>query len=393
MPVQDAGNPRAFENPTGIGSKDRKNDATKADAMEEQEVEKIEVEVKKEWPAVISGVGGITALIGFCVSIGGGVTWLVNHHRNTVQRQSQVALAQTEVDQGDYQAAIQCYGAVLKDDPTYQPALDGQLNAAEHWVEDFHVSAPGGQDPSPAAGAMLDQIMPILEAGLTRAQGAQAANLEADIEAHLAWAHWRGQSTAQAALGSAGETDLRKALALDPGNAYANAMMGELTLRTTGDLTEATHSFATAVASGKARPIVRTFELGGLLDFDRKGSRAALVRVADEMRRSGEALDDDLRKRMRGFCFDPAATDHQQMTESLRAIAPDEEWLTYQWLDTKNDQDFHHGQRRFIEASLLEVSGDKAEALEKFRALSGDLKKSPGKLKDQVAAAILRLQG
>jgi tetratricopeptide (TPR) repeat protein len=363
-----------------------------ADAMQE-EVKKIEAEVTREWPAVISGVSGIATLIGFFASLGAGVAWFFHHHQQAQERQAQMALAQAEDDQGDYLASIQSYNAVLKDDPTYKPALDGQLSAAEHWVEDFHVIAPEGQDPAPVAGAMLDQIMPILEAGLTRAQSAQAAALEADIEAHLAWAHWRNQSAAQREFGHAGEDDLRKALALDPTNAYANALMGQFILGTGGDLTDATRSFAAAVAAGKARPIVRLLQVNGLLDFDRKGSRAALVRVASEMRRNGEPLDDDLKSSIRARCFSPGINDDEQLTESLRAIPPDEEWLTYQWLDSSDDQDPNHALRRFVEASLLEVSGDKPDSLAKFRALARDLKDSPGSLQNQVNAAIQRLQG
>jgi tetratricopeptide (TPR) repeat protein len=354
----------------------------------EEEVEKLEGEVKKEWPALISGVGGITALIGLAASLAGGVTWLVNHHKLSQERQAKLALAQTEADQGQYQISIETYGEILKDDPTDSQALDGQLGAAELWVENFEVVAPEGQDTAPAAAAMLDQIMPILEAGLTRAQGAQAA----DIQAHLAWAHWFNQSLAQRESGNAGVENLRQALKLDPANPLANAMMGDWTLRTSRDLARAMPYFNAAEATGKARPLVRMLELSSLLEFDNKGSRAELVRVANAMRKGGEPLEDEYKGRIARMCFDPELRDLDELMESLTAAPPGEVSLTYEWLDPNPDADYRHRMHRFVEASLLEVSGDKPDALARFRELQKDLKDAPGSLKDQVDAAVKRLK-
>jgi tetratricopeptide (TPR) repeat protein len=359
-----------------------------AEAMQE-EVQKLEGEVKKEWPALISGVGGITALIGLVASLAGGVTWLVNHHKQSQQQQAKLALAQTEAEQGQYQISIETYGEILKDDPTDRPALDGQLSAAKLWVENFLATLPADQDSLLPSAAMLDQIMPILEAGLTRTQGAQAA----DIQAHLAWAHWFNEDLAQRESGDAGEENLRQALKLDPANPLANAMMADSTLRTDGDLTKALSYFHNAEATGKARPLVRMFELTSLLRFDNKGSRAELVRVANAMRKGGEPLEGEYRSRVADMCFDPNLRYLDELMESLTAAPPGEVWLTYEWLDPNPDSDYRLRMHRFVEASLLEVSGDKTGALARFRELQKGLKDQPGSFKDQVDAAVTRLKG
>ncbi len=356
----------------------------------EEEVKKIEAEVKKEWPALISGAGGIATLIGLLVTLGGGVTWLINHHRQNEARQAKMALAQSESEQGDYQAAAQTYAEMLKDDPASKPALDGQLRAAEQQVEDFEVSAPEGQDPAASAGALLDQIMPVLDAGLARAQAPAA---KADIQAHIGWAHFLNEKIAEREFGSAAEDNLRAALKQDPKNVYAHAMLGNWLLQTNGDFDEAMRHFDAAVATGRERPMVRTFELGGFEDLDHKGARAALLRVANAMRKDGEPLDQGDKARIRSDCFDSALDDRGEWTESLTAVPPDEEWATYQWLDVNPDADYQHAMRRFVEASLLEMGGDRKGALSKLQALEKDLANQPGSLKNQVDVAVRRLQG
>jgi Tfp pilus assembly protein PilF len=359
----------------------------------EEKVEKLESEVKKEWPALISGVGGITALIGLVASIAGGVTWLVNHHRQSQQRQAKMALAQAEVDQGEYQAAVASFGEILKDDPMYQPALDAQLKTAEKWVEDFQVSAPEGQDTSAAAGTLLDQIMPVLDAGLARAGAAQAATSKADILAHIGWAHFLNQKIAEREFGSAAEDNLRAALKQDAQNVYANAMLGNWLLETDGDFDEAMHDFDAAVATGQERPMVRMFELGGLRDLDRKGARAAQVRVANDMRKDGEPLDEDAKSRIVSYCFEPGGLERDEVMESLTAVSPDDVWKTYLWLDDGPESGQHQLAHDFIQANLMELSGDRGGALAKYRALQQELKDRPGSFQEQVDAAVVRLKG
>ena len=342
----------------------------------------------KAWPEVMTWVGRATALIGLFASLGGGITWLITHHRHAAERDAKMALAQAQVQQQDYQSAVAGYGEVLKDDPSYGPALDGQLNAAELWVENFHVVAQEGQDAAASAGAELDQLMLVLETGLTRSRGTQTA----DVQAHIGWAHWLNQKIAERGFGPAAEQNLRAALAVDPNNVYANAMLGNWLLQNHGNFAEATEHFNAAVATGKARPWVRTMQLGGLIHLDQKGSRAAQVRVANEMREAGEPLDEDDKGRVLSFCFNPTTTGHDELVESLSAVPPDEEWKTYLWLDDRSDDaDGQRQVREFIQANLLEVSGDRAQALEKFRQLSHELKNSASTMVDPVNAAIARL--
>ena len=291
--------------------------------------EGIKQEVKRGWPVVMAWVGGITALIGLFASLAGGIEWFVNHHKQKAEVETKLALAQAQAKQAEYQASLQTDGDILKADPGYRPALDQQLATAMLWVEDFHVLAQDGQDTAGPAALALDQIFPILDAGLARSKGSPAA----DIQAHIGWAHWLNQKIAEREFGSTAENDLRAALASDPANVYANAMLGNWILQNGGSLSEATQHLDAAVATGKARPFVRRLQLGALLYLDKKGARAALVKAVTEMRKSGEPLDESSKRRILGFCFDPVAVDSSKLRASLSADPADESRKTYLWLD------------------------------------------------------------
>jgi tetratricopeptide (TPR) repeat protein len=343
---------------------------------------------KKAWPFVMSWVGGATALIGLFASLAGGVTWIVSHHRHAAERQAKMALAQAQAQQGEYEAAVQSYADILKTDPLYRPALEQQMNTAMHWDEDFRVFAREGQNSADPAAPALDQIMAILDSGLTRSTGSQAA----DVQAHIGWAHWLNQHIAEREFGTAAEQNFHAALNTDLSNVYANAMLGNWMLQNGGNLADAMQHLNRAVATGKVRPYVRRLELGGLIYLDRKGSRSELVKAANDMRKSSEPLDDTTKARIVGFCFNPLVTDHEELSESLTAVAADEVWQTYLWLDNKpDDQQGELLVQDFISANLLELSGKRRESLEKYRLLQRRLKDKSGTLKNSVDAAVARL--
>lgn len=354
----------------------------------EGELQKAETSARKAWPVVMSWVGGITALIGLFASLAGGVAWLVSHHRQQTERQAKLALAQAQEKQGEYQASLQTYGDVLKADPLDRPALDQQLNTTMLWVEDFHVLTGTDENAAALAGPALDQIIAILDAGLARSKGTRAA----DVRAHIGWAHWLNQDIAEREFGPIAEQNLRAAMAADPSNAYANAMLGNWLLQNRGNFAEAIQDLNIAVSTGNARPFVRKLQLGGLIDLDEKGARAEVVKAANDMRKFGEPLDQEHRMRILSFCFDPMLTDHGELAESLSAIPPDEAWQTYLWLDDKpEDVQTDLLVHSFIQANLMELSGKRQESLEKYRLLQQELKNTSGAMKNSVDAAIARL--
>jgi hypothetical protein len=112
------------------------------------------------------------------------------------------------------------------------------------------------------------------------------------------------------------------------------------------------------------------------------------------MRKNGEPLNAEAKHRILGFCCDPGVTDHAELTESLSAVAADDTWQTYLWLDDQEnsgeDAKYQHLIHDFIEANIAEISGDKQKSLSEYRALHDELKNQGSTLGDSVDQAIAR---
>jgi tetratricopeptide (TPR) repeat protein len=336
---------------------------------------------------ILSWVGGATAVLGLIGSLSGWFHTFDSHRTQQAEVKAQMAVAETQAKQGEYEASVRSYAGVLKGDPLYAPALDGQLDAAMLWVENFQVLGKDSDKTSEAAGPLLDEIMPILDAGLARSNGSRAA----DVQAHLGWAHWLNWHIAEREYSSAAEKNLRAAVELDKLNVYANAMLGNWMLQNNKSFEEAIGHFNTAVATGKARPLVREMQIGGLLHDEVQGARAELVKAVNDMRKNGEAIDDEERYRILGFCYSVFDSDQTKLLESLSAVPEDDNWKTYLWLADNRQDRTDPLVRDFIYANLLEVSGKRADALEKFRSLQQNPQAKQFAFKGRVDDAVKRL--
>jgi len=212
------------------------------------------------------------------------------------------------------------------------------------------------------------------------------------VQAHIGWVHWLNQHIAHREFGSAAEQNFRGALISDPSNVYANAMLGNWMLQNGASFTEAVQHLDIAVSTGKVRPFVRSHQLGGLIYLDAPGARAALIKAVDDMRKSNEPLDEGTKRRILAFCFEPIVTDHAELVESLSAVPPDEAWKTYLWLDDGAEEGQLHALRQdFIHANVVELEGNRQEALDSYRLLDRKLENQPGTMKSSADAAIARL--
>jgi tetratricopeptide (TPR) repeat protein len=314
---------------------------------------------------------------------------LINHHRHNVEYKAKMALAQTQAGQQQFQAALTTYSEILKDNPLDRKVLDAQLEATMRSVENFSVAVPEGKDEGDLAGPALDAIFPVLNAGLLREKQARLD----DVEAHLGWAHFLNAKMTNREGDSVAVKDWHEVLSRDPSNVYANAMLGNWMLQSYGDFKEAVEHFHTAVRTGRARPFVRQLEVGGLVYLDVPGDRAELIRVSNEMRKSGEDLDPEERSRVLSWCCALGVTNHQELVEALGAVPNDEAWQTFLWLEagSSEDQKEQNLHRQFIHANLLEPGGMSDAALSAYRQIQVALRNQPGSLRDQIDAAVARL--
>lgn len=299
------------------------------------------------------------------------------------------ATARTQAEREEYESAFETYRSLLKIDPANRSALDLQVDAAMRWVENFHVIAREGTKTEDLAAGLLAEIMPVLDAGLARAGGQQPQ--AAGILAHIGWSHWLNQHLAYREFGPAAERDLREALLLDPSNVFAHAMLGNWLLQTGGNTAEALLHFQKAAEQNQERTFVRRFQLGALIYPRDPETRAALIRVANEMRRNNEPLAPGFRHRIL-TAYNPTVNTAEELSQTLSAVPPGDAWATYIWLDEPKTEG--PLQKDFIHASLLELEGNrKDEALAAFKTLRAELKRQgyDGRIATYVDNAIARL--
>lgn len=301
------------------------------------------------------------------------------------------ATAKSQTDRGEYEAAFRTYQGIQKSDPQNRAAMDLQVDAAMGWLEDFHVIVPEGAKAENLAGPLLDEILPVMDAGLARTDG--KGTRAADILAHIGWAHWLNRHIAEREFGPAAERDLRKAIEIDASNVYANAMLGNLLMQTGGNTKEALEHFRVAVKANKARPFVRELQLGVLHYPDDSETRVALIQVVNEMRQNREPLDERQKSRILSS-YSSTVHNAEEITETLSAVPPADAWATYLWLEQGGrDSESARVQREFIHARILELEGKRPEALAEFQTLRGELKRLgyDGRIASHVEGGIKRL--
>jgi tetratricopeptide (TPR) repeat protein len=339
---------------------------------------------------------GAALLIGLLLAASGwmGIGPWSEYRARKAMTDQMFATAKTQAERGEYESAVRTYQSLLKTDPQNRAAMDLQVDAAMGWLEDFHVVAPAGGNAEDLAGALLADIMPVVDAGLARSNGQRPR--AADILAHIGWAHWLNQHLAYREFGPAAERDLRQALHIDPSNVFAHAMLGNWMMQTGGRTGEALQHFRIAVEGTKARPFVRRLQLGVMVYPRDPETRVALIRVANEMRRNGEPIDDRQRLRILS-AYNPTVNSAEEISETLLAVPPGDAWATYLWLAQPgtdgSGSEYQRVQHDFIHASILEIERKRQEALAAFQTLRSELKRRgyDGRIASYVDGAITRL--
>lgn len=244
------------------------------------------------------------------------------------------------------------------------------------------------------------RLEPVLSRGADREKGERLA----DLLAHLGWLE---QLRMQAGAARAQPAQYyRRALEIDPGNAYANAMWGydDLTMRRS--LADAKSHFAAAVESRRDREFVRRLQLVSLLRFDNAERESEAIRVANEMRNNGEQMPGWGRGTSRSrlwYVYRRHLVPGGDKARFLGALPPAEHLGLFRWLfpeaeRPKGDTSFHF-YYLFVLAQLQEHGDDRAGALASYRAVvkeHSDRKfdaSSAQRIVDDAHAAIKRLAG
>ena len=278
--------------------------------------------------------------------------------------------AQAQVDHGDYATGMKAFSGLLEKHPRNKALRSARVDAAMLWLRNYRLAGAEGKDVAGAANAELSPLIAILEAESAGVDGAPAATLAA----HLGWAHFIRFRIAEADTPESAEPYFRQALRLNGHDVYANAMLANWLLQTKPDaVAEAMGYFHTAVETGEEREFVRQFELGGLMSSrEQPAAQQELVKLSNEMRKSGEPIDGGRKHRLLGL-YSVALASRAELTNLLSAVPPNESWATYIWLDDsvdRSDPEWQQLKHTFVLANIDELAGREREALALCRRLA-----------------------
>jgi tetratricopeptide (TPR) repeat protein len=320
---------------------------------------------------ILAWVASVGAVLGLVTTIYHLYTPLRDQFTGSVETKAAIRQAQSQYEQADYSAAFEAYNEILEKHPRNKPAAEGRLQAAMARVRYFSITGAEDDKSVPArAGVELTALIQVLEPAAAEGKGPRAS----ELTAHLGWAHFLRFRIAQSDTPESAEPYLRKACALDSSNVYANEMLGNWLLQThRGSVQEAAAHLRAGIdhSDTKNKPWARGFQLGALIYNDDPGAHRELARVANEMRKNGEALDNNLKHRVLGI-FAPTVTSLAELDEALTAAPLAEMWPTYQWLadggDTA-DTEWKELEGQYNLARMEELSGQSQSALSRYEQI------------------------
>jgi len=194
-----------------------------------------------------------------------------------------------------------------------------------------------------------------------------------------------------------GET-YQEALAIDPGNPYANAMLAHWRLfQDHDDVATAVRLFDTAARPGRALDAVRTLQWAAYANASNPAADVQRVRLADTMRRAGERLDMRQAQALWGPYYFATPPSHQQERDTLLdALAPDDHINTLYWAfdEYAAKEEFRLRTIRYYIALLNAKAGRTNEALSELQALDKQLSQdgATGSLQQAVVASLKQLR-
>ena len=83
-------------------------------------------------------IAGVSAAIGLFASLFGGVQWVKDRLGKRSDIRLEIAVAESQTQRAEYEAAVATYRDILQKDPGNRQAADEQVAATLLWVENFN---------------------------------------------------------------------------------------------------------------------------------------------------------------------------------------------------------------------------------------------------------------
>jgi len=226
---------------------------------------------------IIKWVGAATAVISLILGARQLITIVTERSERSRESAEFTALARQQADRGEFADAWRSLDRAEERSRTDATAA-ARLDIGFRWLEE---GRPGADQPF---SRITDAVVPALDRALLDPQHPRRA----DILAHLGWATFlKGRDT-----GTGDPAPMYKqALAIDPHNVYANAMLAHWLMWQGGSLDAARPYFDAAIASGHERPLVRTLQLAAVRNRSDTAADTELIRIVTDMRKQNEMVD------------------------------------------------------------------------------------------------------
>jgi tetratricopeptide (TPR) repeat protein len=287
-------------------------------------------------------------------------------------------------ESGNYALAWQRYDEAIAHYPDRQPLRRAREVCGMRWLREIHV-----REGKETFTDIVNRVLPVLAEGAASASGQHAA----DLLAHMGWADFL--RIRDGASGLDPPAYYRKALANESSNVFAHAMWGHYLMAKHGSIDDAKHHFAAALASGRERVFVRGLQFAAMMYYREPAGQIEAARVANDMRKSGEAIDPDLRERLWTYVYHDGLLSRDRREVFLSAMRDADNVATFRWLYPEDQvrQD-RTNLWRFFMASLEDAAGERTAARLRFQSLGDDLarERSSGPLLEETISAIKRLQ-
>jgi tetratricopeptide (TPR) repeat protein len=323
-----------------------------------------EKEVKVSFLKVIGAVAAVVSLLLALNQVTGLVQNLRVHHKEFSEAMKSGELEQ---QREDYSAAFRNFKRATELDPIDRDAQTKETHVAMLWLEN-------GIEKQTFADA-INQMLAVFDSALVKAKGQEAG----DILAHIAWANYLKDNEEMGEDESVGK-NLKAAFAVDPNNVYAHTFFGFWILRQIGDIKSAEEHFAAALATGRVRTYVREMQILALLRSDESECDAEELRVANDMRKTGELMSSGQRNRIFWNNFKTQFHLRKKLAATLAVLSPADTEATYDWLDDSVNSEVKDESRAYFMANLKEVMGKPEEALADYQALQKKMKSSDNPL-------------
>jgi Tfp pilus assembly protein PilF len=226
----------------------------------------------------VKWVGAATAVISLILGARQLITIATDRAQRNRESAEFTALARQQVGRNEFAEAWRSLDRAEERSRT-ESTEGARLDVAFKWLEE---GRPGPDQPF---SRITDAVVPALDRALLNPQHPRRA----DTLAHMGWAtflKWRETSRGDPA------SFYKQALEIDPHNVYANTMLAHWLVWQGEPLSAARLYFDAAIASGKERPFVRTFQLAAVRNRNDDAADAELIRVVNSMRQQNESLDE-----------------------------------------------------------------------------------------------------